>query len=288
MRYTHFPGCSLESTGVGYATSVRAVCDDLGLEMKDLSDWNCCGSTAYFSIDELVSLCLSGRNLALAEAQGDELVASCSACYVNLRKTNRYLSQYPEMKRNVDIALATGGMKYGGKVRVRHLAEVLLLDVGLDAIADRVQRPLRRLKVATYYGCCLVRPDAGFDHPEFPQSLARLTEALGADPIKFPLMSRCCGGSLILTEERIALGLMNKLLKSATQAGAQIMITACPLCHLNLDAYQSKVNGQFSTAHRMPVLFFTQLIGLALGIDPEALGIDKNIVPATELLAAYV
>lgn len=288
MKYIYYPGCSLESTGISYDRSTRAVCRVLGLEMEDLEDWNCCGSTAYFAIDELLSLCFSGRNLALAEGQGGDLVAPCSACYTVLHKTNRYLKDYPDVRAKVGTALAAGGLSYHGGTKVRHLAEVILNDVGLEAIASRVQRNLHGLKVATYYGCQLVRPDVGFDHPEFPQSLGTLVEALGGEAVKFPLMSRCCGGGLIMSEEQIALGLLNKLLRSATDNGAQVMIAACPLCHLNLDAYQGKVNRKFGAQYNLPVLYFTQLIGLALGIDPKALGLDKNIIPATELLAAYV
>jgi heterodisulfide reductase subunit B2 len=287
MKYSYYPGCSLESTGISYDMSTREVCKALGIELEELEDWNCCGSTAYFAIDELLCLCFSGRNLALAEQQGGDLVAPCSACYTVLRKTNRYLNDYPDVKSKVDEALAAGGMKYSGKTRVRHLAEVLLTDVGLKAISEKVQRNLHGLKVATYYGCQLVRPEVGFDHPEFPQSLQSLVEALGGEATKFPLMSRCCGGALILSEESVALGVMNKLLRSATDGGAQVMIAACPLCHLNLDAFQGKVNSKYGTSYHLPVLYFTQLVGLALGIEPKALGIEKNIIPATELLAAY-
>ncbi len=289
MKYTYYPGCSLESTGISYDESTREVAKALGLELEELDDWNCCGSTAYFAIDELLSHCYSGRNLALAEKQSNaDLVAPCSACYVVLNKTNRYLKEYPEVKDKVSQALAAGGLEYKGTTKVRHLMEALLTDVGLETIASKVQRNLRGLKVATYYGCQLVRPEMGFDHPEFPQSMGSLVEALGGEAVKFPLMSRCCGGALIMSEENIALGLINKLLRSATDNGAQVMITACPLCHLNIDAYQGKINAKYGTKYNMPTLYFTQLMGLAFGIEPKALGVDKNIVPATELLAAYV
>ncbi len=288
MKYTYYPGCSLESTGIAYDLSTREVCRALGIELEELEDWNCCGSTAYFAVDELLSLCFSGRNLALCEKQGTgDLVAPCSACYTVLRKTDRYVKEYPEVKAKFDAALAAGGLEYKGSVKVRHLAEVLLNDVGLATIESKVKRNLKGLKVATYYGCQLVRPELDFDHPEFPQSLGSLVEALGGEAVKFPLMSRCCGGSLIMSEERIALGLMDKLFRSALEGGAQVMITACPLCHLNLDSYQGKVNSAYNRNYNLPVIYFTQLLGLALGIEPQALGLNKNIVPATELLAAY-
>jgi heterodisulfide reductase subunit B len=287
MKYSYYPGCSLESTGIAYHKSTLEVCKALGLELEEIEDWNCCGSTAYFAVDELLCLCFSARNLAIAEKQGGDVVAPCSACFTVLRKTNHYLQDYPDVRKKVTEALAAGGMTYGGNTNVRHLAEVLLTDVGLKAISEKVQRNLHGLKVATYYGCQLVRPELGFDHPEFPQSLGALVEALGGETTKFPLSSRCCGGGLIMSEESIALGLLNKLLQNAEDGGAQVMIAACPLCHLNLDVYQGRVNARFGTKHALPVLYFTQLIGLALGIDPKALAIDKNVIPATELLAAY-
>jgi heterodisulfide reductase subunit B2 len=287
MRYTHFPGCSLESTGIGHNMSLRAVCQALGIEIEELEDWNCCGSPAYFDIDEMASLCLAGRNLALAEKHGSELVASCSACYLNLRKANQDITHEPGIRRRINAALSTGGLKYDGNVRVRHLTEVLLNDAMLKAISSKVTRPLSGLRVAAYYGCYLARPDAGLPDKGLVGPLERLLTILGAIPTSFPLMNACCGGTLIASEEKIALSLMNKLFRSATDHGARLMVAACPLCHLNMDAFQSKSNQLYGTAYHLPVLFFTQLIGFALGIDRETLGINRNIVSADAVLAAF-
>jgi len=186
--------------------------------------------------------------------------------------------------KQINEALAVANLGYHGNVRVRHLTEVLVNDVTPEVIASKIQRGLSGLKVAAYYGCQLVRPDYGFDDPEFPRSLDRIVESLGAEAVPYPLKNRCCGGSLIISEESLALGLIRKLLDNAVENGAQCITTPCPLCQINLDAYQSKVNSKFKTNYNLPVLFVTQLIGLALGIAPISLGLNMNIVSPDEVL----
>ncbi len=287
--YTYFPGCSSSDGGAkAYGSSALAVAKALDVELVELEDWNCCGSTPYTSVDELASLCTSARNLALAEKRGLDLVTPCSSCYVILSRTNSHLKEYPELRVKVGKALAAGDLEYHGTVRVRHLLDILVNDIGLDEIASRVKRDLSGLKVAPYYGCQVVRPGPSFDHPESPQSLDRLIESLGAEATPFPLKARCCGGSLIIPEEDVALGLVNKLLDSAVGGGAECIITVCPLCQTNLDVYQGRVNKKFKTHYKIPVLFFTQLVGLAMGMGIKELGIEKCIVSAEKILAGYI
>jgi len=290
MRYyTYFPGCSCSHGGAkAYDWSARAVAKILDVELIELDDWNCCGSTPYTSIDELASYCVSARNLALAEKRGFDMVTPCSACYVILNRTNSTLKEYPELRAQVGEALAAGDLEYHGTVKVRHLLDVLANDIGVDEIASRVKRDLGGLKVAPYYGCQVVRPTPGFDHPESPQSLDRLLRSLGADVTPFPLKARCCGGSLIISEEDTALGLIHKLLESASSNGAECIATVCPLCQTNLDVYQNKVNKKFKTSFNLPVLFFTQLMGVAFGIESQALGLAKCIVSPKAVLAGYI
>ncbi|TET39022.1 MAG: disulfide reductase [Dehalococcoidia bacterium] len=289
MRYyTYFPGCSAEASAVAYGLSTEAVGRALEMDLIELEDWNCCGSTPYGSLNELESICISTRNLALAEKRGLDLVTPCSACNIALNKANSYLREYAPLRRQVEESLAAADLEYRGGVRVRHLVDVLLNDVGIEDLGSKVKRSLRGLKVAPYYGCQLVRPSLGFDDPESPRSLDLLTESLGAEAVPFPLKSRCCGGSLILAEEDLALGLMGKLLANAKENGAQCLVTPCPLCQTNLDAYQRKVNSKFKTNYDLPVLFITQLIGVALGLEPKALGLGKNIVSPMKLLAPYL
>jgi heterodisulfide reductase subunit B len=286
--YTYFPGCSCSSEGGAraYDWSNRAVCKVLDVNLSELEDWNCCGSTPSGSVDELGAFCLAARDLAIAEKSGRDMVTPCSACYVIFNRTNTYLRDYPGLKNKVNDALSAGDLKYGGTVRVRHMLEVMVTDIGYEAIEARVTRPLTGLKVAPYYGCQVVRPgfDLAFDHTENPQSLDKLVAVLGAEPVPFPLKTRCCGGSLIISEEDLALELTSKLLESASANGAQCLVTVCPLCQTNLDAYQSRVNRKFKTNYKLPVLFFTQLMGIAFGLDVKALGINKSIVSTTNMI----
>jgi heterodisulfide reductase subunit B len=287
--YTYFPGCSSSDGGAkAYGWSTQVVSKVLGMELAELDDWNCCGSTPYSSIDELSSLCLSARNLALAEKRGLDLVTPCSSCYVMLNRTNSRLKEYPQTKAKVKEALAAGSLEYHGTVRVRHLLDVVVNDIGYDEINSNVKRNLGGLKVAPYYGCQVVRPRFGFDHPENPQSLDKLITSLGARAVPFPLKTRCCGGSLIISEETLALELVRKLLDSALNNGAECLVTVCPLCQTNLDVYQSRVNRLFKTEFHFPVLFFTQLMGIAFGLTDEELGLRINIVPAERVLAKYL
>ncbi|MEW6033379.1 MAG: CoB--CoM heterodisulfide reductase iron-sulfur subunit B family protein [Chloroflexota bacterium] len=290
MRYyTYFPGCSASHGGAqAYDWSIQAVAKALDMELIELEDWNCCGSTPYSSVDELASFCCSARNLALAEKRGFDLVTPCSACYVILNRTNSHLKENPRLRAKVETALAAGDLEYHRSVRVRHLLDVLTNDIGYDKIASKATRKLTGLKVAPYYGCQIVRPGPGFDHPENPQSMDRLIESLGATATPFPLKARCCGGSLIISEEDIALGLIAKLLHNATSNGAECIVTVCPLCQTNLDVYQALVNKKLNTDFNIPILFFTQLIGLAMGTEAEMLGVDRCIVSAEAVLGKCV
>jgi heterodisulfide reductase subunit B len=288
--YTYFPGCSCSSEGgaKAYDWSIQAVSKVLDFELRELDDWNCCGSTPSGSVDELGAFCLAARDLALAEKSGLDMVTPCSACYVIFNRTNSYLKQYPRLKAQVDEALSAGNLKYNNTVKTRHMLDILTTDIGYDAIKSKVKKPLDGLKVAPYYGCQVVRPRFGFDHPESPQSLDKLITSLGGEPTPFPLKTHCCGGSLIISEEALALDLTHKLLESALNNGAECLITVCPLCQTNLDAYQSRVNKKFKTNYKLPVFFFTQLMGIAFGLEEKELGIKNSIVPSDKILAKFI
>ncbi len=277
-KYRYFPGCSAESTGLGLGLSARAIAAHLDIELEEIEDWNCCGSTPYGSLDEEAAIVVAARNLALAEKSGYDVVTPCSSCCVTLAKANRHLKEHPAMLVKVNAALAVAGLSYRGTLHVRHLVDVLFNDVTPEYIAGKVTNKLEGLKVAPYYGCQLVRPQYGLDDTELPQTLDRLVTCTGAEAVDFPLKARCCGGSLTLSEEDKVLGLMYKLLENAAANGAQCLVTPCQLCQTNLDAYQGRVNARFKTKYHMPVLYITQLIGLALGLDAAKLGLNTNIV----------
>ena len=279
MKYAYYPGCSLEKTQRGYDESVREVFKALGQELVEIDDWNCCGATVYMSVKETVSLAVSARNLALAEKMGLDILAPCSSCFTVLSKTNRILNQIPEMQRDVNEALAEGGLSYSGKTRVRHPLDILMNDIGLEAINKRARRSLGGLKIAPYYGCQIVRPDKGFDDREDPVLLDKMFRALGAELVYFPMKVRCCGGMLMTTFEETALKLNKELLQCAHENGADVIVTTCPLCHFNLEAYQGRINEVFGTRLDVPILYFTQLLGIALGLPVKQIGLDSVFVP---------
>jgi heterodisulfide reductase subunit B len=287
MRYAYYPGCSLEATGRPYGDSVLEVAKALGIELVELEDWNCCGATAYMSVNETLSFSLSARNLCQAKKIGDTLVTACSACYTNLRKTEAYLSDFPEMKKKVDASLAEAGLHYEGGIVTKHFLQTVVEDIGLDKIKSHIKRPLSGLKVAPYYGCQIARPYGIEDNADNPTMMDNLITTLGATPIYYPMKTVCCGGSLMGIREDVALRLCRNILLCAQQYGAQCVAVTCPLCQLNLDAYQEKINHTYGTSFNFPIVYFTQLMGMAFGLDKKNLGLDQCIVPATAMVAQY-
>jgi len=279
MEYIYYPGCSLEFSGKPYDMSLRAVFRALGIGLRELEDWNCCGATMYMSVDEALSMAVSARNLALAERAGfRDLIAPCSACYTVLVKTNRFLKESSDLQAKVDHLLGQVGMKYSLSVKVRHPLDVLVNDVGVDAIASAAKRSLEGVAFAPYYGCQIVRPERGFDDSEFPSAMDTLFQRLGGHAVYFPLKTRCCGGMLMTTFPDVCLQLVKDLLECAAENGAECITTTCPLCQVNMEAYQKKVNKRFGTGYQVPVMYFTQLLGYALGCSEKELGLDKNLV----------
>jgi heterodisulfide reductase subunit B2 len=284
MSYAYFPGCSLKGMGKAYEESLLAVFDKLSIKMTEIDDWNCCGATSYNSMDELKAFGLSARNLALAEKQlnGDEsldIVAPCAACYLVLNKTQRYLKEYPEIGEKIHGALETAGLSYAGLVNVRHPLDLLVNDIGLDKVKAQVKQPLKGMKVACYYGCQIVRPYSTFDNQSDPMAMDQLMKAMGAEVIDWPLKTRCCGGSLTGTVQEVGVRLSYILVKEAQKRGADVIATACPLCQLNLECYQDKMRSWYKDSIKFPVAYFTQLMGLAYGIEGKKLGMQRLFIP---------
>jgi len=285
MKYTYYPGCSLEATAKEYDISTRAVVKELGVEFEELKDWNCCGASAVETVSYLLSLVLPARNLALAEQGNSDIqfVASCSACYVNFRKVEERLRETPDLLDTINQALSVDGLVYAGKAKVRHLLDVIANDIGAEAIADRVKQPLSGLRVAPYYGCQTVRPYSPFDAPDLPESMDRVIAALGAQVHPNPMKAQCCGGALLTTKREVGLKLVTDLLEA--MEGADCIATVCPMCQMNLDAYQGLVSQKLGRPVSMPILYLTQLLGLAFGLSDEQLGLNHNIVPFKSLSA---
>ncbi|MBU2610886.1 MAG: CoB--CoM heterodisulfide reductase iron-sulfur subunit B family protein [Chloroflexi bacterium] len=278
-QYAYYPGCSLESLGKNYHTSALEVSRELGLELKELEDWNCCGATAYFPVDELLAYTLVSRNLAIAEKSGlQDFVAPCSACYKNAYFTNSYLQKDADLAEHINYALEADNLHVNGTMKVRHLIEVFIEDVGIEEIRKKVSNPLKGLRVAPYYGCQLVRPRKAKEDVENPQYFEGLLSALGAEPIEYASKTRCCGGSLIITNRKAALDMVHKLLQDAVKNNANVIATTCPMCNVNVEVYQSQVNREFGTDFSIPVMYFTQLMGMALGIDHGRIGVKASML----------
>jgi heterodisulfide reductase subunit B len=284
MKYAYFPGCSLESTAKEYDLSTRLVMRELGVELEELKDWNCCGASAAEIRSHLLALVLPARNLALAEAACEaalngsgQLVASCSACFVNLRKVEESVKIDRALLATINQALDVDGLHYAGKIQVRHLLDVIANDVGAEAIAARVKRPLAGLRVAPYYGCQTVRPYSPFDAPYLPETMDTVLAALGVQVHPNPLKAACCGGTLSTTKREVGLKLVSDLFRAVD--GADCIVTVCPLCQMNLESYQGQVSKQLGQPLHMPVLYLTQLLGLAFGLSEKDLGLKHNIVP---------
>ncbi|MBP8261222.1 MAG: CoB--CoM heterodisulfide reductase iron-sulfur subunit B family protein [Verrucomicrobia bacterium] len=286
MKYSYFPGCSLKGTGRSYEESLLPVFKALGVEMEELDDWNCCGATAYMAVDEVKACVMASRNLALAERLGHaELLAPCSACYLVLNKTKHYLHDSASVRGVVGQALQQADLSYSGNVPVRHPLDVLINEVGLDEVKKRVRHPLKGLKVAPYYGCQIVRPYATFDDQYNPTTLDRLVEALGGSVVRFPLETRCCGGSLTGTLPEPGLLCSYIILKEALARGANVIATLCPLCQFNLDGYHDKITRKWDPV-RIPTVYFSQLMGLAFGLSEKEMGLHRHFIEMPALAAS--
>lgn len=265
LKYVYFPGCSLHATAKEYDISSQSACRALGIELEEIKGWNCCGATALPSLDYDTFTELNAKNLQLAAKQGTSVVTPCNECFKNLKDTKK--------------TLASKGT--APDVKVRHLFQAIYEDVGMENLAKAVTKPLKDLKVVSYYGCLLTRTDPEFDDIERPVKLNEMAEALGATPLKFPGKMWCCGGPVYLPEKEIALNMTKSILDTAKSAGADVIQVICPLCSMMLDVYQDQVEGE---PVNIPILYFTQLIGLALGLKGNDLGLDLNIVSTKPVL----
>ncbi len=285
LRYAYYPGCAVGLNADAYGRSMRAIAKTLGMELVDIDDWNCCGATEYFSQENLTAFAVVARNLALVDKSCTQLTAPCSACYLNLREADEVEERSPAMAKSINEALAAGGLHYEfGSVKVRHLLDVLYTDIGEEKMRAAVTKPLEGLRLAAYYGCQVVRPYNSFDDYEHPTKMDELMGWLGADVVDYPAKTHCCGGHMTQISEPEAFELIRRLLQVAQDRKTDLIVCMCPMCQVNLDLYQQRVNQHFHTEFRIPVLFLTQLIGLAFGMNAGELGIGGEIVPSEPAL----
>lgn len=271
MRLSFYPGCSMESFAVPYAKSFFAVAEALDLELDEIPDWNCCGASIASGVaGGFVQQVLVARNLALAERMKQDVLVACSSCYLNLTLTNTHIQADSHYAELVNKALAVGSLHYSGTLNVRQGIDVMVEEIGLETIKSRVKKVLQGLKVAGYVGCQTIRSVPGkFD----AKILDKFIEVLGAQPLDFPLQTTCCGSSHVVPASEVVTGQVKQILDSAVQGGADLILTLCPLCQLNLEMYQDKVN------HQIPVLFFTQLMAYAFGLPASTWGFEHMLIP---------
>ena len=277
MSYLYYPGCSLTGTAREYDLSTRAVMDAMGIPLTELEEWTCCGASAAEACSDLLSLALPAINLAIAEgmdAQQDVMIP-CSACYLNLKKAAETMRQDPLTRDRVNTVLAENDLTVKGTVKVRHLLDVLATDLGADAIREKVTVDLSHLTIAPYYGCQCLRPYPVFDDPEEPRSMEPLIRATGARIHPWQMGAKCCGASHMNTKMEVALELVHAILQAAR--GADAIVTVCPMCQMNLEAYQDKIARRYGDVSSVTILYLPQLIGMAFGLSDEALGLGLNL-----------
>ena len=261
LKFSYYPGCSLESTAKEYDQSVRAVAEMLDIDLVELPDWSCCGASSGHCTNYQLSLALPARNLALAEKEGRDLAVACAACFLRFKQTNHELRANDRLRQDIEKII---GMPYKGSVEVRHFLDIVCRGVGFEEIQRRVRRPLKGLRLVSYYGCYLVRPPevTQFDDPENPKLMDDLMAALGAEALDWSYKVECCGGNLLLSRADIVTKLVGDITRAAIDAGADGIVTACPLCQANLDTRQTGPD-------RVYIFYFSELLGLALGVDEQ-------------------
>ena len=277
MRYAYYPGCSAESTARDQYMSVNEVAKALNIELLEPKGWTCCGSTPAHHTDKVLSIALPAANLLMAKKMGLDMVVFCAACYNRMKVANHEIRTNPEIRKEITDAL---GEDYDGSVKVHHFVEVLIKDIGVKKLLEAFTHSLDGLKVASYYGCLLVRPRdvTNFDDPENPTLMDSLITIMGGESIDWPHKVECCGGGFALSRTDIVLELSNSILGMAKTSGAECMSVACPMCQVNLDLRQSDINKAKNKDYQLPVVYISQLVGLCLGISAEKLGMDKCVV----------
>lgn len=286
MRISYYPGCTLSTKAKGYDRSGRAVAAALGMDLVELPDWQCCGATFPLATDNSMALIAPTRVLYQAEQAGEQVATLCAICYHVLKRTQTTLGRDQAMRERINWFTE---QEYQGRVRVLHLLELVRDSLGWEGLAQRVIRPLTGLRAAGYYGCLLLRPydEIGLDNPEAPTILHDLLAALGADPVEFPYSIECCGSYLTVKDPEVSESMSREIVASAREHGAQVIVTACPLCQFNLDWPQRET--QFGrTGEEIPVLYFTQLMAMALGLPEEDWGLEKHYVDPRPVLNPWI
>ena len=282
-KIPYFPGCTLSTKAVGFDVAGRAAAEALGFELVELSQWNCCGATFPLGTDNELALVGPARILLQAQQEGARLATLCSICYNVLKRTAGFLKENEEKRERINQFVEEA---YAGEVQVVHLLEILRDELGFDSLSERIASPLEGLRCAPYYGCLLLRPQSeiGLDDPDEPTILHDLLASLGCEVADFPNKAECCGSYLTVSAAPAAEEMAYTILRSAQREGAEMVVTSCPLCQFNLDYRQAEMDKKHPDFTPLPVLYFTQLLGIALGLDSRGYGFENHYVDPRPLL----
>lgn len=289
-EYSFYPGCTSQkgASASNLLRSTQTMCKALDIKLNEIPDWNCCSaSIGYAGGGELPRLALSARNLALSEQHqpGQDVVATCAACWLATREVDERLKADSQLMAEANKALQEGGLTFKGDKKIRHMVEVLIEDIGYEEMKKHVKKPLEGIKIAGYVGCQTNRP-FGIDGESFenPVYLDKMVEALGAEPVKnYDKKVSCCGGGLILPEPEKSQALVKEILESAHDSGADMIVTPCPLCQLNTEAYQEQINQKYGTKFNMPSVYYSTLMSVAYGSSAKEAALDGQIIKAKQL-----
>ncbi len=286
-KLTYFPGCSAHGTSEEFDSTLKMVLKTLEVQLEEIPDWNCCGATSAHVMTENLAYALPMRNLVLAERlENDTIGIACASCYQRMKVTKVHLDANPELARRINSTIVEEGT-YEGKTAVKSMLQFAYEDIGLEMIKSKVTKPLTGLKVACYYGCLLTRPKdiTQFDSPEYPMSMDRICEALGATATEFDYKTECCGASFSISNTEVVENLSGKILEMAQESGAHAIVVACPLCQSNLDMRQPDIEKHSGKKYGLPVFYITQLMALAFGYPAGELRFPKHIVPVEGALS---
>ena len=284
MKYTYYPGCSLHSTAKEYDKSLRAVCEKVGIELEEAKNWICCGSSWAHTTSKLLSLALPLNSLAEIEKSGSrEVIVPCAACFSRFKTAQHAINNEPQLAAEVEGIIEH---KFKDEVKVSHPLEILSSSDRLSQFNELVKNDLSGLKVVCYYGCLLTRPPkvTEFDDCEYPQSMDKILQALGVSTLDWSYKTDCCGAVFALVKTEIVLKLSRDILEEAKSVGADAIAVACPMCHANLDTRQEEIEKEYQVTYHLPIVYFTQLMGLAFGIPAEKLLLRSHLVDTEEIL----
>ena len=291
-EYSFYPGCSSErkASASNYMVSVESMCKVLGIKLNEIPDWNCCGaSIGYAEGGELPRHAMNARNIALSDRHnpGQDIVATCAACWLGAKETQERITHSGELLADINSILREAGLNYEGKQPIRHMVEVLIEDLGYEELKKPVRKPLEGIKIAGYVGCQTNRPfGVAGESFENPLYLDRLTEIMGAEAMtQYDQKVTCCGGALAFSEPEKSQAQIKKIIESAYDHGAEMVVTPCPVCQMNVEVYQDQINKKHGTKFKMPVVYYSQLMTVAYGGTAKEAGLDGNIIRATKLEA---